>query len=130
VIEISPEPSWLSQCLAILARFEKLPQNWDGYNSPPIAQCAFSNARQFLTTVQIQGLPAPAVLPVSGGGIGMNWVSGQREVELTLLPNGDVEFLQVLGRDLGRDDATREGAWQQESFSDKAKEMLEWLIHG
>ncbi len=130
VIVITSDPSWVSPCLTKLAEFERLQQNWDGYNSPPIGLGALSNARRFLTTLQIQGLPAPAVVPVGGGGVGLNWVSGAKEVELTLLPDGSVEYLKVLHPDLARDDATREGVWQEESFSDKAKEMLEWLIQG
>ncbi len=130
VITIGSDPSWVPYCLAKLAEFERLPENWDGYLSPPIGQSALSNARRFLATTQIQGLPTPAVLPVSGGGIGLNWVSGPKEVELTLLPDGRVEFLKVLHGDLTGDDATQEGVWQEESFSDEAKKTLEWLIHG
>ncbi len=130
VITIGSDPSWVPSCLAKLAEFERLPKNWDGYRSSPIGQSALSNARRFLTTIKIQGLPTPTVLPVSGGGIGLNWVSGPKEVELTLLPDGRVEFLKVLHADLTREDATQEGVWQQESFSVEAKEMLEWLVHG
>lgn len=130
VIEISPEPSWLSQCLAKLAEFERLAENWDGYNSPPIGQGALASARRFLTTLRVQGLPAPAVLPVNGGGVGLNWVSGPKEVELTILPDGRAEFLHVLHPDLTGDDATEEGVWPEQSFLEKAKEMLEGLIQG
>lgn len=129
VIVVSPEESsWVPRSVAKLAEFESLLENWDGYRSPPVGQIALSDSRRFLTTLHIQGLPAPVMLPVGGGGVGLNWVLRSKQVELTFLPDGGVEYLQIINQDLAGEDATVEGAWDRDSFPEKATEMLQWLV--
>lgn len=89
-------PPW-PQALAELAT---LPDNWDGYGSPGLQAAAVKAAFQLLAAVEKEGLPAPHLCPVTGGGVGLAWQVGSRELEVEILPDGTMGYLTVEGEDM------------------------------
>ena len=91
---------WVLDALDKIASLARLSCNWDGYGSPQIDTRAIAAARRFVASVAFESLPRPHVAPVLGGSVGLHWRCGDRELEFTFQPNGEVEFLRVLGADL------------------------------
>lgn len=101
VIETAPgvelDPLNLSRMLDRLAQLSELPDNWDGYGSPRIQLEVKETAADLIHLLHKIGMPVPHFAPVSGGGIQMEWRKNDREMELEILPDGDVAFLKVNG---------------------------------
>jgi hypothetical protein len=72
-----------------------LPENWDGYGSPPIQSAAKETAYRLVELLDQLGMPNPHFAPVSGGGLQLEWQKGKCELELEILPTGEVSFLTV-----------------------------------
>src|SRR5438105_11712274 len=100
-------PPWLSSALADIARIAALPPGWDGYGSPQLSVEEWEQATQLLASVTHSDLPAPKIVPVSGGGIQIEWQHCGRELELEIVAGAqEVIFLQVY-----RDGTTEEGSY-------------------
>jgi hypothetical protein len=85
----------LQQTLQAIAHLAELPDNWDTYGSPTIRPAALESARRVVAAIECPDLPEPQVSPVAGGGIGLTWNTGNRELLVELLPDGSVEYLMV-----------------------------------
>jgi len=83
------------QTLQTIAQLAELPDNWDTYGSPAIRAAALDSASRVVSAVECQDLAAPHVSPVAGGGIGLTWRRGARELLVELLPDGSAEYLAV-----------------------------------
>jgi len=103
---------------------ENLPDNWDGYGSPPPPQRVVNISIKLLEAIPFDDLPVPHVVPVSGGGIQIEWSIGQRELELEILPDGSVEFLKA-----ERGQPLEEGKLTSVASS-QVQSLLAWLIPG
>lgn len=88
---------WQIQALKGVLQTVHLPNNWDSYGSPPPSPVARNTAIKLITHFDFDDLPAPDIVPVVGGGIQFEWIVGQRELELEILPDGAVEFLKTEG---------------------------------
>lgn len=88
-------PQALPHLIAELEELAELPENWDGYGSPPIQPPVKKTAYQLLEFLEKLVMPSPHVAPVSGGGLQLEWQAGKRELELEIFPNGEVSFLTV-----------------------------------
>ncbi len=120
---------WVLESLAKLAKLGELRDNWDGYGSARIQPSALTSARKLVAYMGFQDLSPPHVSPVSGGAIGLHWRVGSRELELTVLRDGQIEYLKVLHQDLEREDAMQAGVLAAEHNAEVEK-MLTWLING
>lgn len=90
------EQDWLRDCVQSLLRLVQSPHDWDGYGSPPVQQSALETAILLLAVVFDRSqISAPAIMPVSGGGVQLGWHIGHRELELEVLPDGSAEYLTV-----------------------------------
>jgi len=118
---------WVLETLSRIEELKGLGDNWDGYGSPRIQPATLAQARRLAVSVGMQELPAPFVSPVSGGAIGFHWRVGRRELELTVLPNEQIEYLKVLDQDLEREDAMQAGVLPPNRGSEVGT-MLNWLI--
>jgi hypothetical protein len=87
---------WLREALFGLRRLAEFPEDWDGYGSPALTGAAVSQSRQVILELARAGVLSPDIRPVSGGGLQLEWRHAGRELELGVLPNGDLEFLVVL----------------------------------
>ena len=119
---------WVLESLAMIDELGNLRENWDGYGSPRIQVATLTHARNLVASVQVQELPAPFVSPVSSGAIGLHWRVGSREIELTILPDGQIEYLKVLDQDLEREEAMQAGVLAADRSSE-VERMLKWLLN-
>src|SRR5947209_16330790 len=86
---------WSVDAVNGVGKIAKLPANWDSYGSQPLTglakTCAISLAMEFGR----EDLPAPRVVPISGGGLQFEFTYGPRSLELEVLPDGTIEFLRI-----------------------------------
>lgn len=74
----------------------ELPENWDSYGSRSIQEKALTVARHIIQEINTRQLPLPRAYPVPGGGIQLEWcILGRGELEVEILPDGSIEFLEV-----------------------------------
>lgn len=81
--------------LAKLAELSALPDNWDGYGSPGPQPAVQEAASALIGILWKAGVPTPHFAPVSGGGLQLEWQKQGRELELEILPHGEIAFLKV-----------------------------------
>lgn len=86
---------WLEDSQNQLHQLSKLPENWDSYGSSRIKPTSVEKTADLLIDLAKFGMPTPSIFPVSGGGIQLEWQKGKRELEIEILPNGEIEFLKV-----------------------------------
>ena len=72
-----------------------LPQNWDTYGSPPIQRPALDAARRLLHIGEAEGLPEPDIVPISGGGVQLEWYTPTQGLEFVIHANGEIEYVLV-----------------------------------
>lgn len=91
------ESRWQIETLQAVCQLANLRDDWDSYGSPPISPAALHTSTRLIAMIDPGDLPVPCVFPVPGGGMQLEWIVGQRELELEILPDGTVEFLKVEG---------------------------------
>ena len=62
-----------------LGEIAKLPQNWDSYGSPPLTPIAVETVIDLLLKIDDRNLPFVRVVPVSGGGVQLEWSVSDRD---------------------------------------------------
>lgn len=98
-ITIVDGDGWRGTVARRIREIGQLEANWDTYGSPSpyeAAGYALSFVDQIGTLLR-QLLPRPQVSPTAGGGVGLTWVEGVRELDIEVLPGGQLEFVRVLG---------------------------------
>lgn len=90
---------WQVDAMKSIASFQALQHDWDSYQSPPIAHDVINFAIDLVSQVRIDSLPAPRVVPVSGGGIQLEWEKGKRELDVEVHPD---LYVEVLGSEIGK----------------------------
>jgi hypothetical protein len=90
---------WQIQGIKRLRKVLSLPENWDSYGSCPPTEEAANTATDILTKIDIDYFVAPRVVPVSGGGLQLEWEIGTRALELEILDDGSVEYLTTERRE-------------------------------
>ena len=88
---------WQVDALKTISSFEAFPAGWDSYASPSIPFDVINLAIDLVRNISIDNMPRPRIVPVSGGGIQLEWEKGSRELELEVHPNLSVELLQSEG---------------------------------
>jgi hypothetical protein len=84
---------WVRETLPSLQAIEGLPDNWDTYGSPPPSNELTTKVLRLLHWTEVVDLPVPAVVPVSGGGVQLEWYLGARELEVEFQETGPARFL-------------------------------------
>ncbi|MGH9837473.1 MAG: hypothetical protein ACREEM_01670 [Blastocatellia bacterium] len=121
-IETMPENGFeLSSMFDKLKELFELPDNWDGYGSPAIQPAVKETASDLANTLHKAGAPLPHIAPVSGGGIQLEWHKKDRELELEILPDGDVAFLKV------NESGEMQEATLPRTFYDRVFELVRWF---
>lgn len=108
------DDDWEGQLLVSILRLAELPHDWNSYGSPPptsAAKSAATNLVGMLNAIRatFPALPTPYIAPVPSGGIQFEWRLGDRELELEILRDGSVEFLQASGRAFCKEGPLRPG---------------------
>lgn len=81
--------SWLGAAARRLDHLLRLPTNWDGYHSGAAEVNHALAALNYLRRVMWPGTLAPAIVPLSGGGIQLEWHSGGLDLEITFSSDAD-----------------------------------------
>lgn len=78
---------WFVDVAERLIRFLSYEANWNGYGEKPISKQAVKSTIIVLHRVAIGG-PEPVVVPVSNGGIQVEWYHSGTEIEVEISPSG------------------------------------------
>ena len=73
---------------AEIAKLVTLPQGWDGYDGLPVQAGVAERARRLLKEIMGYTPIIPAVVPLSDGGLQLEWFVGAYEVEVAVTPEG------------------------------------------
>lgn len=66
-------PAWSDSVIKQVVDVLTLPPNWNSYGAPTIDRAAAQNAVNFLVTRMHASTPAPSIVPLSSGGIQLEW---------------------------------------------------------
>lgn len=113
-----------SQVAAVkkLLRFGRLAPNWDSYGSRTISIEVIRTAIDLLSHASLEDLPSPSILPVSGGGIQLEWVKGDRELQLEVKPDCSIVYLIAENDEPLEEERLLEPA--------EVERLLSWLMLG
>jgi hypothetical protein len=67
-----------------------LPIGWDGYGGKPLARATAHIAINLLATVCREHTPTPSLVPMSGGGIQIEWHRGPIDLEISVCAPGQI----------------------------------------
>jgi hypothetical protein len=125
ITELKRPVRWLSFALANVARIAELPHNWDGHGSPALGAKEREHVTKLLSSIDNADVPAPNIVPISGGGIQIEWQHNGRELELEIEGGSeDLIFLKVY-----QDGTTEENVYLIADL-DRTNELLNWLLSG
>lgn len=86
-------PTWLVSVKSKLEQLTALPTGWDAMGSPPvrndIAEFALNH---LLPKILKDQTPAPSLVPISGGGLQIEWHQNNVDIELFVSGRFDTEF--------------------------------------
>jgi hypothetical protein len=125
ITELKRPVRWLSSALADVARIAELPFDWDGHGSPALGAKEREHVTKLLSSIDNADVPSPNIVPISGGGIQIEWQHEGRELELEIVAGSeDLIFLKVY-----EDSAMEEDSYPVADL-DRTKELLDWLLSG
>jgi hypothetical protein len=75
-------PAWLEPTAQSLLALLRLPQDWDGYGAVQIQEQIAQKALMVLVEVMENDALAPSVVPLSDGGIQVEWHRRGRNIEI------------------------------------------------
>ena len=87
--------TWRREAIQKVIGFGTLAPNWDSRGSQAPTRAVNQTAIDLLLSVPGELLPAPRIVPVSGGGIHFEWAVGDRELEISVEPDCTIEVLRV-----------------------------------
>ena len=85
---------WFRSTIERLHRFSSYGENWDGYGAHAISERAVVRTLVILYLVALGG-PRPVVVPMSHGGIQVEWYYGGTEIEVDVPPTGAASIFVV-----------------------------------
>jgi hypothetical protein len=118
------DSGWLLEAARPVWALRDLPEDWDTYGSPPVSAQAIEIAIKVLCLIAAGEPPMPYAVPLSGGGVQLEWRRRDRQVEIEATPDGRIHAY-----------ATDSGRVAYEGFiaPDDAKSLVRlvaWLAHG
>ncbi len=125
-------PPWLVDVLPRLEELAGLQENWDSYGSPPPTSKLMGNALAIVqraerllgySQAQPRTMPTPSIVPLSGGGIQIEWQTPVKELELEFFEERATAALAV---DIATGD-TAEDAFDPSDW-DRVSVLLDWLM--
>jgi hypothetical protein len=110
-----------AEAMRRLGDLVKLPANWDSYGSPPLSQVAVETVIDLLQRIDDRNLPSVRIVPVSGGGVQLEWCVSARELQLEIASDGTAQYLQIEGGHPKREEEIT-------LTDDRMRSLLGWLI--
>lgn len=84
---------WQVKAIKKLASFSALEQGWDSYGSPSISDDVLDIATDIVAKATVDYVSPPRIIPVSGGGVQIEWSRESREIEVEVHPDLSIEVL-------------------------------------
>lgn len=94
VVFVSELSQWQIDAIRKLVQLLALPRDWDSYGSPPPSEIAVKAAGSLILDIDLDYSVSPRIVPVSGGGVQLEWNVGSREVEIEIDNKGSAEYLK------------------------------------
>jgi hypothetical protein len=103
------EPRWFRPVLKAVSDLGSLPNNWNSYGARPVAIEAVVNVLKLLSLIMTDAIPLPALVPMSNGGIQVEWHTRGIDLEIEVTPAG--------GRRAALEDSNRNVEWASDATS-------------
>jgi hypothetical protein len=108
---IQADPAWrLRSMLERLDGMERVGRNWDSYGSEPPSATAIEKARTLVWDIVGHGFGAAgmrsipfAIVPLSGGGLQIEWRGANDGIEVEVDPEGKLGYLISRGHEPNRE---------------------------
>lgn len=121
------QSSWEIEPIQAALKLQSLPQGWDRAGSLPPGDAPVDRAIEVISSVAKLGfddITAPHVFPVPGGGVQLEWLQGDRRLEVEVLPDGSTQFVTIKDGD-----PLKEGEYPLWPPTE-AKSLFSWLVSG
>jgi hypothetical protein len=87
VVTTSEAPSWMAPTTKALSGLLNLPENWDSYGAGKIQELIVVRVLRLLTQILGISSPPPSVVPLSDGGIQLEWHRKEQDLEISFPVN-------------------------------------------
>jgi hypothetical protein len=111
-----------------VATLSALSANWDGQGSPAIQPVALEVINRLIKEIECYDLSPAFIGPVSGGGIGIEWRSGKRDLNLEILPDGSIAFLTAEKAPSGFDPNQMFDGQISGDRLNEVRPLIKWLL--
>lgn len=88
----TPQPGWLMPVLQGFADLVALPKDWDGEGASRIDTATVNRALAAVERLFEPNSPTPSIVPLSNGGLQLEWHRGGKDLEIEFSPQGRVSF--------------------------------------
>lgn len=77
-------PNWVRPTVEGVGRIMQLPPNWDSYGAQPVQSVLVGKALEILPRVMLEDSPPPSIVPLTDGGLQMEWHLKGRDLEIVV----------------------------------------------
>jgi hypothetical protein len=104
------DPIWIATVEQRLEKLASYRVGWDGYNSKPPRENVIEFVKSMLHSVMKPTTPAPSIVPISGGGLQIEWHTNGLDIEVAVFAPFAMELTAVFpdGRPAIEDEALSE----------------------
>jgi hypothetical protein len=82
-IEVPDASPWYREALERIRSLTALAAGWNGYDAHEVKGDMVMSAVTFLANVAYPGIAAPSIVPISDGGVQVEWHRGGLDVEIS-----------------------------------------------
>ena len=94
-----PVESLVEQARAAIDGLTELALGWDGYDGIPVHAQVAEHALRFLDAIGVHTQLVPDIVPLSDGGLQLEWYVGTYELEVAIGPDCEAEAYFECKRD-------------------------------
>jgi hypothetical protein len=88
------EPAWLYSTFAQIQRLAGLRADWDSYGGMPPSDYVLVDALKVVLYTSTTESVAPVIVPTSDGGVQLEWQSANHDLEIRVMPGGEVSGIR------------------------------------
>lgn len=86
--------SWQIQAINRIIDLRNLPDDWDSYGSSALSTAIINKSIELILALPPEDFPVPAVIPTSDEGVQFEWGDENKELEIEVNKNGEIEYLK------------------------------------